>query len=83
MTSSEWEEFSQIAALCRGGNYNSINVASKIRSVAIVAAYEFIRSEFEKRAQEFKEKAKAELLNETPVSGACLIRPPPAMNGLK
>ena len=56
MTSNEWEEFSQIAALCRGGNYNSINVASKIRSAAIVAAYEFIQAELEKRAQELNDE---------------------------
>ena len=73
MTSNEWEEFSQIAALCRGGNYNSINVASKIRSAAIVAAYEFIQAEFEKRAQEFKEKAKMELLSETPTQDAAAV----------
>jgi len=40
MTEEERKTFEDIAEMCREGCYNSINVASKIRSRAIVAAWQ-------------------------------------------
>lgn len=42
MTREQFETFKAIAEQCKDGNYGTINVASKIRSEAVVAAYKLL-----------------------------------------
>ncbi len=43
MTREQFETFKAIAEQCKDGNYGTINVASGIRSEAIIAVYELLR----------------------------------------
>lgn len=40
MNEEQWEIFKEIAQQCESGHFSSINVASKMRSDAIIAVYE-------------------------------------------
>ena len=42
MDKHQWLEFGEIAQMCGGGQFRSINVASKVRSATIVAAFDEI-----------------------------------------
>ena len=61
MTESDWKEFTYIAEQCRQGEYRSINVGGKARSAVIVAVYEFVKDELDRRKEGFKNKVKQEL----------------------